>query len=150
MSGSRRSGWLTVALLVAVVLAGWFLDGRRFFSPPRLGAAPPLAYTAMDGPCGHWSILAGQGQTQMDSLSLYTDGVVRWLPCEEGTILSLRGTLARGLGPWVVVESVDGVVFAGYLGSIPVEVDVAGLVWLTFSNDLDVGGEDRNVHALAR
>ncbi len=80
------------------------------------------------------------------SAALFTDGLLLWTPCDgEETRWVLTGTVVDGVGAWAVVETVEGVAFAGHVDAAGVEVRVRGPARLSFSNDLFSAGRDRNL-----
>jgi hypothetical protein len=139
-----------LALLgVATLLGAATLDGGRAVGPPVAAAAGRLGADAA-GACGRWTLLAGVGQARGPEVSLFTDGVARFAPCAGGGAdLALRGTSARGVAAYAVVEDADGIRFAGFVDE-PIELRVRGEVRLHFANDLATADEDRNLHAAVR
>jgi len=138
------------ALVAALALLGAAaLDGGRPVGPSLASAAGRLG-AGDGGACGRWALLAGAGQVRGPEVSLFTDGVARFAPCDGGGLdLRLRGTTARGVAAYAVVEDADGVRFAGFVDGA-LELPVRGEVRLHFANDLATADEDRNLHAALR
>ncbi len=152
MSAERRAGAVGIAVLALLVGAGIAFDGRGD-APPRLAMPNGSAFEAVapTADCPTWQLATGQGQVAGSSAALYSDGMLLLTPCAGATVeLSLRGTLAAGRGPWTVVEAGAVVVFAGHVDEEGAALRLVGPARLTFSNDVVVGGEDRNLRATVR
>jgi hypothetical protein len=153
MSADRRAGAGGVLALALLVGAGIAFDGRGG-EPPRLALQPAGAFVAAAAPaaaCPTWRIAAGQGQVDRASAALFTDGVLLLTACAGAAAeVALRGTVAAGRGAWTVVEDGSGVAFAGHVAAEGATVRVVGPARVSFSNDLAVAGEDRNLRASVR
>lgn len=153
MSAERSAGAVGVLALVLLVGAGIAFDGR-FGEPPRVALRPTGAFVPAAAPvagCPAWRVAAGQGHVEGASAALFTDGVLLLTPCAGAPAeVALRGTTAAGRGAWAVVEDASGVAFVGPVAAEGATVRVVGPARITFSNDLFVAGEDRNLRATVR
>jgi hypothetical protein len=138
------------ALLGTVItVASAVLDGARPVGPASAEAVDRLGAES-DGACGAWALLAGSGQVRGPSVSLFSDGVARFSACDDvERELHLRGTAARGVAAFAVVEDAEGIRLAGFVDA-EIDLRVRGDVRLHFSNDLATADEDRNLHAAIR
>lgn len=151
MSADGRAwGWGAVVVVLAVA-AGVWVDGRASRAPVRLDPPALGAHVASVDGCPTWTLLAGHADVRGADAILLTDGVLRLEPCPgRPAALTLRGTAVAGVGAWAVATDAQGVVFAGYVDGDGVALAPSGPVFVSFSNDLARGEEDRNLRAIAR
>lgn len=143
---------LGCACIAAVLLIG---DGRGGVEQPEGFLQPRIAALQNPGECTEVSLLSGDGAGVEPALTLFTNALVLLRACHSDVVFRLSGTQVGGVGPAVALsffgvdgsalgrQPWDGYVAPGDAFEFLLESGAAAL--LSYSNDLKVGSEDRNL-----
>lgn len=137
---------LALAALVPIVLS---IAPRAVPGPVAQPADLALVGpSAPVGACGVPVAVVGNVAVSGSRASAFTNALVYIPSCQEGQALRLSATEVDGVGVAATLTSAYGLAWYGVVAEsapLTVMLDPAQGAWLSFTNDLQRGAEDRNL-----